>query len=129
MKAESPMLTRQRDTTMRRKRAMINFEFPCCFFVVVLTYMFADFLFTSSRLMRDPFSKLHPKWDRNFELSSHYPGLNSLASFSCQISKPTNFQTQAVPLFLLGVRERIYLFPAAHNLGKRFWTSFFSCHV
>ena len=86
-----------------------DLEFSLWFSVVVLTCLFADFVFTGSRLVYDPISKLIPNVGRNFRLSSHCPGLCLFTSLPL-LHPAANFRTWVIPLLPLGVRGRTYRF-------------------
>ena len=70
MNAESTALAEERETCHEAKeKADIDLEFLFCIFFV-LSRLFASFDFTSSRLVRDPFSEPTPKMGFvNFRLS------------------------------------------------------------
>ena len=76
MKTESTALARQgKQNAVSRKRADTDLKLSFWFSVVVIMCLFAGFVSTAARLVRDPFSELNPKWGFwggcNFRLSSY----------------------------------------------------------
>ena len=126
MKAESTTLIEQKGITYHEEKG--SRDRPWIFFlfsVVVLTCLFAGFVFTGSILVWYPFSEPKPKWRLQLSTILTYFCQFALRSLRLHAYEPTNFQTRVVPLLPSGVGGRTYPFPVVPHLPRRFGTSVF----